>query len=212
MRRLNIPGLLFLACAAALVGGCAKSDSNPSAPGSALQIWPLALGNEWNLKVFRYNVRTGGMEYVKDEIYRVYKTLLIGGVTWYEGDGSEVGFAFMTNLANGLWVQPETSSYLLLLPYPALAGQTSRFINRTETHGSDTLYCTVQSVNERVTVPAGTFSCVTYQYTNSTGDAALVYRMSPGIGIVSADFMQDLSYEGKMIVTERRELQSNLLY
>ncbi len=109
--RFSILGFFILAGTAALIlEGCSKSDSNPAAPGSVLQIWPLAKGNRWTLDRYDYDSRTGQLEWAGMETFRIEDDTLLDGVLWYEGSGSEAGFSLMANLAEGCWI-PRTATF-----------------------------------------------------------------------------------------------------
>jgi hypothetical protein len=153
-------------------------------------LMPLKVGNEWTytdtifedskvtVEDFRYlvtrleNVNIG---------YKQYKAFVL---TAYNTKNEQVVQEFFTCNSIGLYnYGSETDPFNLiyrdlLLKYPVSVGERWNtyyhyFTPSTHRFSHDT--CTVEclSIKEQITVPAGTFKCVKYQYTLNTGVKAI---------------------------------------
>lgn len=198
--------VVFLSLILPLLGGCSKEASNPAAPGSAPQIWPLAVGNRWTMDYYRYNSRIDELQYLGIQAYRIGRDTLLDGIRWYEGSGSDVGFELMANFADGFWIRLDPEGLFPVFPYPAMPGSTRRIITGDARFGFDTTLCTVLSISESVTVPAGTFSCISYQFRDPGGNALLVYRLALGVGPVAEEYTLKRPWDGRMVLVEKWEL------
>ncbi len=203
----RIVSLLVSLFAAVILCGCAKSDSNPAAPGSALQIWPDAINNQWIMKYSEIDSRTDSLAFVRYETYHIDKDSIIGGMTWRIGRGGNFGPPFMANLSGGLWVRGEGGESYLYFPFPAKAGDTWRIVRGEPGYGYDTLYCSVRSLGESVSVTAGSFSCIAYRFRTPEGDAEWVFRLVPGVGPVTMEYSMIHPLTGKWVTTGRWELE-----
>ncbi|MGA2296468.1 MAG: hypothetical protein ABSG15_02855 [FCB group bacterium] len=134
--------------------GCNKTDS-PVSPTQSDVLIPLKVGNTWIYQ-------GGSKDSVSTDTLKVIRDTIINGVTWYffNSDSSDV----VTNLNDGFYDMFIGSySYMgsgLSFKYPAKVGDTCSSSNNNSTQNG---IRTVLSVNESITVKAGTFKCYKFQ-------------------------------------------------
>jgi len=163
---------MALLCLVFMMSGCDfldefEDDDEEEASGG--EIWPLAVGNVWNYDFFGYNVTykvigTGTVS--GDQVFRVQIT---------GPNINEVNV--LSNHSDGLYdygMEPNTHSGELFLKYPTSVGDSWTYAGVT---------MTVISTSQSVSVPAGTFDCVVYEY-NSASSGKNRYYFSPHIGYI----------------------------
>jgi hypothetical protein len=172
--------------ASTLIVGCRET----TAPGGPdVPLVPLAVGNHWTYQSsdsVEFGSWPPGPPRTLD--VAVLRDTVIGGERWFAiGDTAQIfssGHAlFLANRPDGLYefeplagivLPPAVDLRLLRFPYPTSAGARFGVIGNS----------VVTSVDTLVTVPAGTFHCVRYEYQSPYGDPD-VYLVAPGIGVVA---------------------------
>jgi hypothetical protein len=151
--------------------GCTSTTHPNVLPSGSQTIWPLAIGNRW---VFRATVfdSSGNQRSTWIDTLKIVSDTLFGSDRWYV----QVGFGgkgkfFLQNRANGLWGDG------LEYEYPATRNDTYRL--------GDSTKIIVISADSLITVPAGTFHTVVYQF---PGPPLTYEYFSPGVGPVRMEF------------------------
>jgi hypothetical protein len=178
--------------------GCEDKTSDPPANDNNFTF--AKLGNKWTFKVTSDNhISDMTQEIVKDmgnHIYKVetiYQGASFGTVYlfWYV-NGEEISFnTDSTGLSKNFLFDSSTEvnkTYMSIIEY-------SPFMQR-----GDTVYAKILSLDESVTVPAGTFSCIKIQVwggTTSSMPESMVYfnRKVGQIKQTSAQMNLELKYK-----------------
>jgi hypothetical protein len=158
--------------------GCDEDDKVTN-PENNSSIWPLKIGNQWTYEWLESD-SLGTVLGVDTIVLEVAKDTLIQSETWYiiTEDGARTDRSSpTTSRQNGIWIW-ETSA-VFFAKYPAA-------VNDTFICGTDTV--TVESVNDTVITPAGTFICYRYRYHEISGDRPYQDRcFAPGVGFIEGD-------------------------
>jgi hypothetical protein len=156
--------LMLITVIAFLVIWMGCSQDSPTSPKSSGPLWPLKVGNFWSYtettsnnyyKQTREVTETSGAAYTCK-----YTNYWRSGI----GSGYSGGYYEAENRADGYYEDGEFQ-----FKYPAKAGDKYQSGNRS---------VTVKATDVSVTVPAGTFKSIEYDFGNST------YWVSPGVGLV----------------------------
>lgn len=156
--------LAFILLAVILFASACSESSSPS--NKKLEILPLEIGNKWEYK-------TSLEGEINDMTAMIFKDTIINNERWFNYGGC----LLMINREDGLWLRfydDITNKWIeeLRYKYPAVAGEQY----------SDSLdFVKVLSVNERITVPAGTFNCYVYRIPLFE-DNYMDFYLCPGIG------------------------------
>ncbi len=156
--------------------GCKDHDTNPLVIADV--IYPLTIGNTWIFKVLSYDTLGNQYELMPSQI-------LITGDTVIQGQQCYLGYETYFNRSDGLYcfTGDSGSPFALLYKYPAKVGDSYSEGNRT---------ITVVSVNDTITVPAGTFVCYHYEVLAPYADTEERY-LAPKIGLVMVESYHPLS-------------------
>jgi hypothetical protein len=166
------------------IPGCSKDGSNPVMPKASNEIWPLAIGNLWIMQNYDVNMYS---QYVLSSVdsIRIAGDKTIQGDRWYSTD--ELGIEYLTGRSDGIWISDSRLGTALMFKYPVSLNEAYAFITGNAVGGFDTATVKVLSLSQSVKVPAGTFTCVTYQATthySATLDQIRTWQMAPGTGPV----------------------------
>lgn len=145
-------------------------------------IWPFSIGDEWTHE-HQVLDSTGTVIQRDTMVLVVDKDTVVQGSTWFlltinglRDDEMEP----WQNRSDGVWAWDGSVAYLAW-KYPAMAGEVYLM-------GADSVI--IESIDEVVTVPAGTFVCVDYRWPGARGDSSRVYQnhhFAPGIGWVFSE-------------------------
>jgi len=148
------------------------------------EIIPLDMGNSWSYVRTNYD-STGIVEYTEDITSTIDKDTLIDELTWYGYSDTPEGIWFV-NKPDGYWGFARRNNgssiidtMLLVYKYPAIVGDVFDFPSfRRE----------VVSINELITVPAGSYKTIHYVDTfidssNYLQDSFETF-VAKGIGII----------------------------
>jgi hypothetical protein len=184
------------------ISACSKKDSNPVTPNSPTAIFPLAAGNQWIMQSYFYS-GSAWIPTTKDTT-GIKRDTTISGEKWYTmGDNT-----YMTNRSDGLWQFTAEDGAQLMFKYPVQVNDSFKQITGNAASGFDTSFVKVLSISQSVVVPAGTFTCVTYQLTNAAGDGIQTLQIAPGKGPVSMQFEGKNPLTGQMGPIAKSELLS----
>ena len=187
------------------ISSCSKKDSNPVTTNNSTTIFALVIGNQWIYQNYTYDSASGTLILAARDTAKITRDTLIQGEKWFtSGNGS-----YSANRSDGNWEYDTISGMQLNFKYPAQVNDSYKvIIFDSGGHGSDTEKVKVLSINQSVTVPAGTFSCVTYQWSNPTGDAIATFQFAPGIGLVYEQLEEINPANNRMFVFSKMELLS----
>lgn len=189
-------------------------------PEDAL-ILPLKVGNEWTYHITQYN-DSGVVINQYDLKYVIISEKVINGETWYVQDqGSQPPgvTATMTNRKDGLWYEKGTSEFskdmpYLVVSYPATLGKeylVSRYTNSFDKK-IYTVFRSAESVNWKLTVPAGNFYCLKYVDKLRLEDGSLVQEplnviyYAPNRGLIKRERYS--AGENDLFISEMWELKN----
>jgi hypothetical protein len=185
-----------------------QSCSEPTEPDSSIfEFIPLDVGNKWEYVSAKYD-SNGVIEFQGTGGNLIVKDTVMNGITWYAYDYSSPG-NWNTNKSNGFWVFVKANygyslndTSWMVYKYPCQVG---------DTYGEFDYPIEVVSTNEKVTVPAGTFTTIHYSYNIINYDNYLLISndiyICPGIGVVKS--MQiGRKYDGTKFVVGQSELSS----
>ncbi len=200
MKYLMIAALLLI-----FQSGC--SDVNPITSGSNNYIstlYPLKVGNVWNYHLIEYR-SSGQIRSEKDFTQSVVDSIPhSAAITAYLVASSLKNDTLIQYYQNGTDLYtgyPDASEYDLMMRYPMNVGQTIVLREDQSPDYVSRLLLQYRSSNESVTVGAGTFNCVRFDYiflagsSNSTLDTASTTAMyfALNTGLVE---QKDYFYEG----------------
>jgi hypothetical protein len=165
---------------ALLVLGC-SDDNKITNPTPVKEIWPLKVGNQWTFEDQVLD-SAGNVVQLDTTIWLITKDTVIQGATWYIFTINGVPDPEVqpgANRSDGVWAWDGSSGFLAW-KYPTAVGDT--WLIWTDT-------ATVESINETVAVPAGTFVCLKYKWVGDRDPdrAYQCHYLSPGIGRVKTE-------------------------
>ncbi|MAT38716.1 MAG: hypothetical protein CL946_03840 [Ectothiorhodospiraceae bacterium] len=181
----------FLILAALLIGCSEDNTTQPTPEPEPIQ--PITAGNYWTFDIELYDDDSVLIARSFDSI-SISGPEFIEGVAWF-GYGvqkklrtDEMGLHIRRLNREGLW-----------LKYPASVGETYLTRDVEFTNTVDTLRAELVSVDEEISVPAGTFTCYRYTFTD-VGREVVVYDhyYAPGIGPVL--LLKKNPFDGTLIV------------
>lgn len=190
-----IIALLLLTIAA---GGCNSSEPVGSSADSV--IWPLAVGNRWIGRWSYYNP-SGGIDSTRLDTLSITGTATLSDGAWYYTNP----VFHVRNTSEGCWRRFDDYGPHLMLKYPGAVGDTFNRETYVETFETgqigDTFYfqTTITSIDKRVSVPRGTFTCYEYTVdrvgTDPTNDSLIldvptVMLYAPDVGRVKEIYYQ----------------------
>ncbi|MGA2298428.1 MAG: hypothetical protein ABSG15_12855, partial [FCB group bacterium] len=144
-----------------------------------------------------------GTIYTKLYAMKIDKDSIIGKELFYRMNSwaDSTVYLYMTSRQNGIFGN-SVNTYTGLLDsieemfkYPANAG---------DIYISDNGIITVSSINEIVTVPAGTFSC--YLYDIKIADEEVIFYISPGSGFIKIEIDYTSRPNGRLVIFELTNL------
>lgn len=164
-------------------------------------IWPLAIGNNWIYRGYQspeYNIEVIGTREIKGdevfvvkfsskfELYYQYFMNRKKGLFSYGGIGKQ-------NLIEyGLLKSPQ-----LIFGYPSFAGNYYGVLNEK---------MTLESIDEKVTTPYGSFKCYKYHNERPDGAFAIVW-LAPNIGMVKevgCIYIKNIPYCYRLLLKYRK--------
>jgi len=174
------------------------SEETSTIKQEAKELLPLKTGNKWNYATVSAgnNVSSHYNEVRGDT---VLAPIHAPNEKWFIfGYDTEIN-SYCINKSDGLWFLSESGIPILYYKYPA--------VNSDEYTTADSTHIRVVSNNKKVTVKAGTFSCIHYDTFNKY--FAFDEYWAPGVGLVHlAKYKLNTN---KQIVVERTELVSYTL-
>jgi len=169
--------VLVLLVLLGLLAGCGDDEKEVTNSSQATYIWPLKVGNQWTIET---TVLDSAGEIIEADtvVFELVGDTLIQDETWYilAVDGMiDPEMSPLTNRDDGLWHGGPSGG--LIFKYPAA-------VNDTFMVGTDT--ATVESINDTITVPAGTFICYNYKWAGpSDPDRPYQFHyLAPRVGII----------------------------
>ena len=175
MRMIKFNRNLFIV-AILLSNSCSDflSDSNNS-----IALIPFKLNNQWEYADTKYD-SSGNIWLADTIIYRVDKDTIINNQRLYRYDS----YFFYTIKSDGIWMYEfigDSTRQTLFLKYPCNIGDTYLFtFGRPNT-------VTVTSLNEKVTVEAGEYSCIKYHFEYYPSSPYVNIYVKPGLGIIKQE-------------------------
>jgi hypothetical protein len=159
--------IILCLCVLCVFLSCSESPTTPGSNNSISTLYPLKVGNVWNYHLIEYR-SSGQIKLEQDFTIRVVDSLL--------DTSGNITYLTVTTLKNDTNVQyynngidlysgrKGTSDIILRLRYPMAAGQTI-VLSEIQGQGYLSRYL-LQYISsaESVTVPAGTFNCLRYDY------------------------------------------------
>ena len=162
--------LLLLVAVSFMIAGCSSSNEP-----SVMELFPLKVGNTWTFNFTdEDNVTTEVVNTVKNEI------TILQNEKWFVLDYDNELQSVCKNKSDGFWFadyNTESKIYTpeLVYKYPASTG------NQYETNSG--IKVKVVSINEKITVPFGTFDC--YHYEIDYGDDMVTDEyFAPNVGLI----------------------------
>ncbi|MBS1902372.1 MAG: hypothetical protein JSS75_01550 [Bacteroidetes bacterium] len=178
--------------------GCSSSSTQPETaptPTTIRTLFPLAVGNSWTYQVTNYDANTGAVSQRSTYTTSIDSAVTINGQTAYKyGSGS----AYQSFSGNDLQYSYTPSGRtgmitLVRYRYPMLVGTPQKVLDTTYSDQSRQV-TTLEIVDsaKKVTVPAGTFTCVQFRtvilstFSAAPLDTAQVTDdyLAPGVGLV----------------------------
>jgi hypothetical protein len=149
-------------------------------------IVPLEIGNVWTHRIEWYDT-TGALTHTIYDSSTIVSDTIIQNERWFIW--SNIARTITTNRKSGYWYRFGDLSYLVL-KYPVRKGETYKYGNGPDIY----LNVTVLSVDSVISVPAGDFSCIVYEWRNSYGPLSSIECYAPNIGMVRYDRYSSTSY------------------
>jgi len=157
-----------------------STESNPN----NISLIPFKLNNYWEYAHIIYD--SGGNIIISDSaLYKVDKDTFFLNQRYF---GYEDSRFYYTNKNDGLWMYELIGDSVkngIYLKYPCNVGDSYVFIFGRP------LNVTVTSLNEKVTVEAGTFSCIQYRFRYTPTSPYSYTYVAPGVGIIKSDGFQE---------------------
>jgi hypothetical protein len=163
----------ILLCAVSLLPSC-KSGTSPSASNTSIQdIFPLKVGNSWVYAVTEYSSDGTVKGTFPDTIRIVGSTTSQGAPAFeYTQQGADTLLFYYSGSSDLYSVQRGNAS--IALHYPMNIGDTYVLSDSIYPSGFEDKYVLIlQSNNESVTVPAGSFSSVHYDQLEIEGTSGI---------------------------------------
>ena len=187
--------VLFSLTIILLLSSC-KNEDNPVNQNYLPELLPLKIGNWWAFQRTDFD-STGNIVSTFADTMRVLRDTVIQNEHWFI-----TNHGIYRNAKDGLryWSWSDNSSYVY--SYPA---------NENDIFIMGSAIVKVKSVNEKISVPCGDFSCYHYQAELSQlYNWQINYFLSPGIGFVSSEGPSWTS-SGKYYIYYREKLLSYAL-
>ncbi|MES2767076.1 MAG: hypothetical protein V4642_14470 [Bacteroidota bacterium] len=191
-------------------GSCTKKDNPVDTPVETGVILPLKTGNHWSYRTTTTDSTEETQTKVVDtETETIINSITADGTTWY-GMESSVGTGSMgqkpvvyyQNRNDGAWYRSYLDSAEIFYKYPAQPNTSYTALGHT---------MNLISTAEKVTVPAGTYTCYHYRMVIVNGPVFTNdYYLAPNVGIVKKVVRADYSDQYGSFVQVRqteRELQ-----
>jgi hypothetical protein len=170
------------------------SKENPVQNNSTNEIFPLKIGNKWTFKTTSNSI-------VSTHINEVKADTLIQNEIWYILTYDTNIVTICRNKSDGWWFVAESNgSSVINWKYPAKVND--------EYMTYDSTLVKITSINEQITVPAGTFNCYHYYMIHYKEGYTCDEYLSPGVGLIKHVVYYDTTAS---LVNETTELFSNNL-
>lgn len=169
------------------------NDYTWSVTTEPVEIMPLTVGNRW----IYHDVQSDTLGHVVWDGYdtlNVTGTAMVGEETWYQCTD---GYKY-TNRTDGLWKACQGN--VLYRQFPTTRGASYQSGSYPDYYCSPSLI-RVTGVDTVITVPAGTFHCITYYSGDYYGRT--YYHYAPNVGLVRSDsYMLGNCHVGSSVLTE----------
>lgn len=179
-------------------GGCNKDD-NPAKSTTGGVLMPLKIGNTWKYQNLSLD-SNGVVMHTDTSMFSIVRDTTIGTEKWYFIGTASFAFELLTNRSDGLWYMFLGETPTLFAKYPATIGDGWTGLSGQRVQ--------LAATNVGVTVPAGTYSCNVYTYTDTTTWRLNTVRYFPlNVGFVR-DEWRTRTPSGYPYVGMRRDLMS----
>lgn len=167
-------GLGLLLC----LGFSCSSDPG-TRPEEDAGLMALKVGNTWRYKSFRVDPQSGDTTNVEEFTVTIIGTRTLENSRYFELNTGDV----VQNRTDGLFMaeyNPATGQFLddLLFAFPVSNGHTYSY---TSVAQGETF--TIRVTEERISVPAGIFDCLAYQFV----DKGWIIYFAPNVGLVRTE-------------------------
>jgi hypothetical protein len=149
-------------------------------------IVPLEIGNAWSHRIEWFD-STGNLTQTFYDSSAIISDTIIQNERWFIW--SNIARTITTNRKSGYWYRFGNTSYLVL-KYPIKKGETYKYGNDPNIY----LDVTVLAIDSVISVPAGDFSCIIYEWRNSYGPLSSIECYAPNIGMVRYERYSSTSY------------------
>lgn len=181
-----------------------KDISPATPPTTSTQIIPLAVGNQWTMRITDWGT-DGNATTVKNEILEILRDSIVAGERWFVMRSYGGRLILCMNKPDGFY-QLRSGKSTLWLKYPASVNDSYQSPDaNTNTR--------IVSVNLNVSVPKGTFVC--YQYESSfipLGGFRTNHYYSPGVGYVASELARGNRNSTGGSITGKVELVDYILH
>jgi hypothetical protein len=173
-------------------------------------IFPLAINNEWTYQDTYFDT-TGKIKRIENRSFAIIKdSMRLGEKVFISNDGGVAA-----NRADGFWSLNDgvnNDEQILKFKYPCKVGETYPGSYHNSAAGEpDVATITVESINEIVTVPAGSYTCIKYvseAYFPTLGYKTdrRIYYIAPKVGIIKAELYDYINHQSNPYLAWRSEL------
>ncbi|HPO63472.1 MAG TPA: hypothetical protein PK762_10375 [Candidatus Kapabacteria bacterium] len=169
----------------------ACSDDS-SSPIKTKELFPAKIGNKWT-----YLVTTGGISVNK--VNEIVSDELVNDIKWYNLALNSQIVMQLRNANDGMHVLYSDSNSVnrkdvLFYKYP---------VTELTEYDADGNYVKIVSLDKKVTVPAGTFSCYYYNVVYAADSSKYEEYYAPGVGVVKlVEYKDSLGFRKPITTTE----------
>jgi len=168
-----------------------------------ISLIPFKMNNYWKYNDSKYD-STGNIFISDTIIYKVDIDTIILNQQFFKYDISNF---YYTVKEDGIWqyeILGDSVKNCLYLKYPCKIGDTYTF-----TFGRPNIV-TVTSLNEKVTVEAGEFTCIEYHLEYNSVSPYINIYVAPGVGIIKQESFSGTHYSSDYKTGEESLLQYQL--
>lgn len=162
-----------------LISSCSDNSIN-SHSDIHKSIFPLSVGNYWiyENKYYYSSFNLDSQDEVENDTLSVIGEMLSNGTKYYDVDGD----ILLYNNNDGLnaLVKDNGKEHLMFM-WPAKVGDSYLV---PDLNDSNPVEVRVKSTNIIVSVPAGNFNCVCYEFKRKANNERILYYLSVGVGII----------------------------
>jgi len=168
---------------------CSDDSSSPS---KTKELFPAKIGNKWN-----YLVTTGGISVNK--VNEIVSDEVVNDIKWYNLALNSQIVMQLRNANDGMHVLYTDSNSVnrkdvLFYKYP---------VTELTEYDADGNFVKIVSLDKKVTVPAGTFSCYYYNVVYAVDSSKYEEYYAPGVGVVKlVEYKDSLGFRKPITTTE----------